>query len=79
MLKTLYGVELKELFWQTLSSEGRRFVAYLTRVDPYFPGWEFPDHSWEYFMKSTHRRDWYSLCFRTDSARVLACFGNFST
>ena len=60
ILDTLYGLQLKEKRHglQSLSPEGRRFVTYLTQVDPNFPGWEFPHHSWEYVMHPRFRTKW---------------------
>ena len=58
ILETLYGLHLKEKHSQALSPEGRRFVAYLTKIDPNFPGWEFPHHSWEYFLHPRFKTKW---------------------
>jgi hypothetical protein len=63
ILDTLYGLQLRGKrpgggYLQALSPEGRRFVTYLTKVDPNFPGWEFPHHGWEYFMHPRFKIKW---------------------
>jgi hypothetical protein len=44
-LKQMYGVPLaldnSEAFLSRTLPELRRFVSFLTEVDPYFPSWEF--------------------------------------
>jgi len=58
LLEKIYGLRLKDKEIQTLSTEGRQFVAYLTKVDPYFPGWEFPHHAWGYMMHPRFKMKW---------------------
>lgn len=57
-LDQLYGLGIKDKQLWELSPEGRRFVTYLTEVDPYFPGWEFYDHTLEYALHPRFKAKW---------------------
>jgi hypothetical protein len=43
-LESIYGLSLTDKYVAIPTPEARQFTAFLTKVDPYFPSWEFIHH-----------------------------------
>ncbi|MBC7911032.1 MAG: tetratricopeptide repeat protein [Pyrinomonadaceae bacterium] len=43
-LESIYGLQLMDKHVAVPTAEARQFTAFLTKLDPYFPSWEFAHH-----------------------------------